>query len=163
MTPVDIAIEIYEELCNSSSGASQNAIQYWLQKNVGKLNNRIYTSFLQPETSTDDFLQDTGESMDENEKSIYKGLYYLRYYQGRIDYFTGAAGVQSIIELDSDGGRVKMLDKNSLSKTFITLRESLLVSLEEEIQNYINGKCSPQQVAGDDTISSSESSEVETS
>lgn len=161
MTPVDIAIEIYEELCGSSSGASQNAIQYWLQKNVGKLNNRIYTSFLQPATSTDDFLQDTGEAMDEDEKSIYKGLYYLRYYQGRIDYFTGAAGVQSIIELDSDGGRVKMLDKNTLSKTFVTLRDSLLKSLEDEIQNYINGKCSPQQVAGDDTISASEAGDPE--
>lgn len=152
MTPVDIATEIYNELCSTTSGASQNAIQYWIHKNIGKLNNRIYTSFAQPDTATDDFVQDTGAAMDEDEKSIYKGLYYLRYYEGRISFYTGAAGVQEIIEMDSDGGRIKMLDKNSLSKTFITLRDSLLESLENEIQNYINGKCSPQQVAGDDTI-----------
>lgn len=150
MTPNDIANEMYEEL-NCASGVSVNSISSWFKNNIGKLNNAINTSFLPPATNSDDFL-DGSTTLDENQKSIYKLMYYIRYYQRQIDFYTGAAGVQSILELSSDDGKVRMVDKNSLSKTYADLRKTKIEELNDEIYAYKKNLVKPMQVAGDDTV-----------
>lgn len=158
MTPTDIATEIYTEI--DSTIVSQSSIEYWIRVNVGKLNSVIFSDFSVPATSSTDFLdEETGETMDVDQKNIYKNLYYLRYYQRLIDLYTGAAGVQTILELDSDGGKVKMIDKNSLSKTYLTLRKDLVEESNQQIHSYLKKRMVATQVSGDDTIAASGATE----
>lgn len=151
MSPNDIADELYKEL-GCLDNLSIASMSYWFKNNVGLLNNRIQTTFVLPDTETDDFLDADSNTMNQNQKSIYKGIYQLKYYQRMIDYYTSAAGVQSFLELSSDGGKVRMIDKNTLSQTYLKLRAEKFKELELEILDYMKNLNVPYQIDGDDTV-----------
>lgn len=156
MTPDEIAAEIYTDLEDTSS-VSQSGISYWLRTNIGALNNRINTVFNAPASGNLPFYQGASSGildMEEQEKNIFKSIYLLRYYSRQIQSSLGAAGLDPIVEIESDGARVRKISRNEISKTWITLRKDVSKELDNQIFAYTYNKSSPKSINGDDVYSS---------
>ena len=85
------------------------------------------------------------------EASILKKMYVVHYYDQQIRSTVGAASTDPVIEVASDGSRVRKINKNELSKTYISLKKEEYSELKDLINAYKLRKASPVQVAGDDT------------
>ena len=57
------------------------------------------------------------------EASILKKMYIVHYYDQQIRSTVGAASTDPIVEVASDGSRVRKINKNELSKTYIALKK----------------------------------------
>ena len=86
------------------------------------------------------------------EASILKKMYIVHYYDQQIRSTVGAASTDPIIEVASDGSRVRKINKNELSKTYIALKKEEYSELIDLINAYKLRKSTPVQVAGDDTV-----------
>ena len=86
------------------------------------------------------------------EASILKKMYVVHYYDQQIRSTVGAASTDPIVEVASDGSRVRKINKNELSKTYIALKKEEYSELIDLINAYKLRKSSPVQVAGDDTV-----------
>ena len=86
------------------------------------------------------------------ETSILKKMYIVHYYDQQIRSTVGAASTDPIVEVASDGSRVRKINKNELSKTYIALKKEEYSELIDLINAYKLRKSSPVQVAGDDTV-----------
>ena len=78
-------------------------------------------------------------------------LYYVNYYDLKIRATLGAASNDSVIEVASDGARVRKINKNELSKTYASLKKQEYGELSDMITAYKLRLSAPVQVAGDDT------------
>ena len=167
MKVVDIADEIFRELSEPST-LSIPAIAYWVRSNVGELNNYLNTSF---RVSYDDFeiseqVEQSGRqpasynsSIDnENlalkfeEKAVLKKMYNVHYYDQQLRSTLGAASNDPVVEVVSDGSKVRKINKNELSKTYASLKRQEYEELTDMINAYKLRLSAPVQVAGDDTI-----------
>ena len=167
MKVVDIADEIFRELSEPST-LSIPAIAYWVRSNVGELNNYLNTSF---RVSYDDFeiseqVEQSGRqpasynsSVDnENlalkfeEKAVLKKMYNVHYYDQQLRSTLGAASNDPVVEVVSDGSKVRKINKNELSKTYASLKRQEYEELTDMINAYNLRLSAPVQVAGDDTI-----------
>ena len=86
------------------------------------------------------------------EASILKKMYVVHYYDQQIRSTVGAASTDPIVEVASDGSRVRKINKNELSKTYISLKREEYSELTDLINAYKLRKAAPVQVAGDDTV-----------
>jgi len=144
------------------------AIAYWVRSNVGELNNYLNTSF---RVSYDDFeiseqVEQSGRqpasynsSVDnENlalkfeEKAVLKKMYNVHYYDQQLRSTLGAASNDPVVEVVSDGSKVRKINKNELSKTYASLKRQEYEELTDMINAYKLRLSAPVQVAGDDTI-----------
>lgn len=91
-------------------------------------------------------------SIQAEEASILKKMYIVHYYDQQIRSTVGAASSDPVIEVASDGSRVRKINKNELSKTYISLKKEEYSELIDLINAYKLRKSSPVQVAGDDTV-----------
>jgi hypothetical protein len=152
MKVVDIADEIYREL-SYPTDISIPVIGFWLRTNIGSLNNLIDSAFLLNNSN----LEISPEPSIE-ERSILKKMYLIHYYDIQIRSVLGAAAVDSVIEVSSDGATVRKINRNELSKTYLSVRKDHVGELNFLITNYKTNKINPIQVAGDDTIMGSTTS-----
>ena len=86
------------------------------------------------------------------EVAILKKMYVVHYYDKQIRSTVGAASTDPIVEVASDGSRVRKINKNELSKTYLALKKEEYMELTDLINAYKLRKSSPVQVAGDDTV-----------
>ena len=91
-------------------------------------------------------------SIQAEESSVLKKMYIVHYYDQQIRSTVGAASTDPIVEVASDGSRVRKINKNELSKTYISLKKEEYSELTDLINAYKLRKSSPVQVAGDDTV-----------
>ena len=167
MKVVDIADEIYRELSEPST-LSVPAIAYWVRSNVGELNNYLNTSFRvshqtfeiteqiensgrQPVSFNSDVDNSTLELQFE-EKAVLKKMYNVHYYNQQLRSTLGAASSDSVVEVVSDGSKVRKINKNELSKTYTTLKKQEYGEMVDMVNAYKLRLSAPVQVAGDDTI-----------
>jgi hypothetical protein len=149
---VDIADEIYLEL-GEPSELSLASIAFWLRTNIGDLNILINKKFY----ITDDTIEivapeDTGDIFGNVEKSIFKMIYSIHYYERLFRNALGAASQDGTIEVDEEGFRTRSVNKNELAKTYAELRKQINDELQILTKNYNLNEAKPLQVAGDDTI-----------
>lgn len=125
-TTTTIADEIYTEL-GSPSSTSAAAIKIWLDQNVGQLNNSLGTSYV---------ISSAVFTPDINAQSIYcyKLLYSIYYNNLQINTVLGAAGNYAL-EVDSDGGRVKLVNRLDFIKAYRDWNKELLQALKD-LRNY---------------------------
>lgn len=149
---VDIADEIYREL-GSPSDLSLPSIGFWLRTNIGDLNILINKKYYIIESTLEiGILEDSGDTFTDIEKSIFKMLYSIHYYERLFRNALGAASTDSTIEIDQNGFRAKRVNKNELAKTYSDLRKQIVSELDILTRNYNLNESQPLQVAGDDTI-----------
>ena len=149
---VDISDEIYREL-GEPSDLSHASIAFWLRTNLGDLNILINKKYY----ITDDSLEigipeDSGDTFGDIEKSVFKMIYSMHYYERLFRNALGAASTDSTIEIDQNGFRAKRVNKNELAKTYSDLRKQIADELQTLTKNYNLNEARPLQVAGDDTV-----------
>ena len=155
MKVADGADEIYKEL-GEPADLSVATIAYWLRNKVGELNNLIFQDFRinsSYEIDRED-PDNTGSYLEIgiDEMAILKKMYMVYYYENKVRSTLAAASTDSIIEVSSDGDRVRMINKNELSKTYISMKKSEHEELMGLVSSYKINQSNPVQVAGDDTI-----------
>ena len=91
-------------------------------------------------------------SIQPEEASILKKMYIVHYYDQQIRTTVGAASSDPVVEVASDGSRVRKINKNELSKTYLSLKREEYHELTDLINAYKLRKASPVQVAGNDTV-----------
>ena len=149
---VDISDEIYREL-GEPSDLSYASIAFWLRTNIGDLNILINKKFYIIDTTLEiGILEGSGDVFGDLEKSIFKMIYSVHYYERLFRNALGAASTDSTIEIDQNGFRAKRVNKNELAKTYSDLRKQIVSELDILTRNYNLNESQPLQVAGDDTI-----------
>jgi hypothetical protein len=149
MKIIDIATEIYREL-GQPTDIGVAFVNFYLVSNVGELNNLINTEY-EIDSSGSEITPELGEE----EKVIFKKLFFVYYYGKKIlSVLTSAS--DSILEVSSDTGTVRMTNKNEISKSFVTLKKLEEDALKKLISGYRSKGYAPQQVAGDDTIAATQ-------
>ena len=153
---VSISDEIYREL-GDPTDMSIATISFWLRTNLGQLNNLLNIS-IEIDSTT---LELNGTGLTADQAVIFKKLYFIHFYDLKIRSTLGAAGTDSVIEVSSDGARVRKINKNELSKTWLAARSAEQEELTRLITAYRITASEPLQVAGDDTIAENENTRLE--
>jgi len=149
---VDISDEIYREL-GEPSDLSIASIAFWLRTNIGDLNiliNKKY--YITEDTLEIGILEDSGDEFKDIEKSIFKMIYSMHYYERLFRNALGAASTDSALEITENGFTGRKVNKNELAKTYAELRKQINDELQILTKNYNLNEAKPLQVAGDDTI-----------
>jgi len=153
MKVVDLADEIYREL-GSPSDLSIAPIAFWCRTNIGALNNSIMSEYVVDETTLE--IQEPKDGITTaiglREAAIFKKMYLIHYYDTKIISTLTAASTDSVVELESDGSRIRKLDKTQQSNAYIRIKKLELEQLQDMITQYKLSSTSPLQVAGDDSI-----------
>lgn len=76
----------------------------------------------------------------------------VHYYERQLRSTLGAASNDPVVEVVSDGSKVRKINKNELSKTYTSLKKQEYDELIHMINSYKNRVSSPVQVAGNDNI-----------
>jgi DNA-directed RNA polymerase specialized sigma subunit len=152
MKVVDIANEIFNELGEPSS-ISIPAITFWVRSNIGKLNNAINTEF-SVNTATLEIQRkinkiETNIGIDES--CILKKMYSVYYYDTQIRANVKGLETDAVVEVSSDGMRVRKTSKTEIIRYLTSLKRLELDELNKMINYYRIHKAVPRQVAGDDT------------
>lgn len=147
----DIATEIFIEL-NQPTDTSVAAISYWLQTNIGDLNILINKNFFVNQSTSEITSLEPGESFGFLEKSIFKMIYMIHYYERLFRNALGAASVDSVVSVTDDGSTVVKINKNEIAKNYSQLRKQINEELMTLTKNYNLNESRPIQIAGDDTV-----------
>jgi hypothetical protein len=153
---VDLADEIYREL-GEPVDVSTASVAFWLRTNIGKLNVLLNKPYLINETTLEIYsLDEKADPFGINEKTIFKKIYTIYYYERLFRNALGAASTDSVIEINQNGFSARKINKNELAKTYSDLKKQADAELKMLLDKYdING-VSPLQVAGDDTVPASD-------
>jgi len=146
MKIVDIADEIFREL-GQPTEVSIPQIAFWIRVNVGTLNNTINQAY-----AIDDNTLEISPDPGLEEKSILKKLYTMHYYDLKIRSTLGAAAIDPIVEVTSDGASVRKINRNQTSQLFLSLKKQEMEDYNSLVASYKMLKAAPIQVAGDDTV-----------
>ena len=149
---VDISDEIYREL-GEPSDLSHASIAFWLRTNIGDLNILINKKFYITDNTLEiGILEDSGDVFGNLEKSIFKMIYSIHYYERLFRNALGAASLDTVLSVTDDGSTVVKINKNELAKTYAQLRNQISDELTALTKNYNLNEVRPLQVAGDDAI-----------
>jgi hypothetical protein len=149
---VDISDEIYREL-GEPSDLSLSSIAFWLRTNIGDLNILINKKFyIDDNTQEVSIPEDSGDVFGDIEKSVFKMIYSMHYYERLFRNALGAASTDSTLEISQNGFMARKVNKNELAKTYSQLRKQIADELQVLTKNYNLNEARPLQVAGDDTF-----------
>ena len=152
MKIVDIANELYMELGEPSS-LSIPPIAFWLRGNIGNLNSRLNTSYKINGTS-----YELSPDMGYKEKDILKKMYMIHHYDAKLRESLGAASTDTWVEISSDGTSVRRVNKIQQSQTYQVAKKTETEELYKLVHAYRISASAPLQVAGDDTVEGTYSS-----
>jgi len=149
---VDVADEVYREL-GEPSDISIASVAYWLRTNIGKLNVLLNKPYLINETTLEIYSSDEPKDpFGINEKTIFKKIYTVYYYERLFRNALGAASTDSVIDISQNGFSARKINKNELAKTYSELKKQADAELKILTDKYEINVIAPLQVAGDDTI-----------
>jgi len=148
---VDIADEIIREL-NEPTDINIAGVAFWLRTNIGDLNILINKKFyIDDDTQEVAIPENSGDVFGDIEKSVFKMLYVMHYYERLFRNALGAASTDSTLEISQNGFMARKINKNELAKTYAQLRKQIADELQVLTKNYNLNEARPLQVAGDDT------------
>ena len=152
MKVVDIADEIFQELGEPTS-LSVPAITFWVRSNVGRLNNAINTEFAINEDTLEiqRKINDASTNIGIDEVAVIKKMYSVYYYDTQIRVNVKGLETDAVVEVSSDGMRVRKTSKTEIIRYLTALKRLELEELNKMINYYRIHKAIPRQVAGNDT------------
>jgi hypothetical protein len=149
---VDVADEVYREL-GEPADISIASVAYWLRTNIGKLNVLLNKPYLISDTTLEIYSSDEAKDpFGINEKTIFKKIYTVYYYERLFRNALGAASTDSTLEINQNGFSARKINKNELAKTYSDLKKQSDAELKILLDKYEINEVSPLQVAGDDTV-----------
>ena len=149
---VDVADELYREMGEPSDWTIAS-ISWWLRANLGDLNISINKRFYIDETTLEILsAAESGDVFTSVEKSIFKMLFAVHFYERLLRNALGAASTDSVIEINQNGFSARKINKNELAKTYAQFRKQINDELQTLIKGYNLNEARPLQVAGDDTV-----------
>ena len=153
MKVVDIADEIFQELGEPTS-LSVPAITFGVRSNVERLNNAINTEFAVNESTLEiqRKINDTSTNIGIDEGAVIKKMYSVYYYDMQIRANVKGLETDSVVEVSSDGMRVRKTSKTEIIRYLTAIKRLELDELNKMINYYRIHKAIPRQVAGNDTI-----------
>ena len=154
-TATSIADELHCEL-NEPSDLSISSIAFWLQRNIGSLNIALRTCFVVTDCSAA-----IAPVIDDNEKIIFKKMFVVHYMEKLTRQNLGAAGAEAVVDVTSDGSRVRLVNKNEIAKNYGQLSRDMRKDLDDCIKAYRAGKVKPLQVAGDEPESVNQANKLQ--
>ncbi len=144
MNVPSIADELFREL-SEPEDVSIPSIAFWLNSNIGKLNNLLGTEYISQDSNI-------VPELDEQTKSIYKLLYLISYSIRQINKNLGAAGYTSFAEVKEGNRSVRRVNKTDIAKTYQSLVNSYNDELQGQLLNYKMNHSTPQQFIVDNPI-----------
>jgi len=155
----EMATEVRDELGITSS-PTESAVILWFRTNYGKLNNAISRNYVVSDDGGDpatyylkETLSDgTLQEITYDEAAIYKKYYYLQFYDTKIRDNIGAAAIDAVVEVNSDGMSVRKVSKTEVGRNLYNIKKIEMEELQKMIAAYQTAKANPRQVAGDDTV-----------
>lgn len=146
MKLISISDYIFREL-SSPTDISISSINLWIRGRLGDLNLKIGTSY-----SLDNYGEITPEVGDK-ELAILNALYKSYYYDKAIRANLGAASIDTVLEASSDGGVIRLQNKNSVAQSYIQAKKIAVEELNGLIDSYALDGFRPVQTCGSDTES----------
>lgn len=129
MYVANIASELFSEL-GEPEDINIPVIAYWLRTNLGRLSAYSCTSF------TIDSNFEITPDLTHTEKDILKTLYVIYRYGVLIRKNLGEASISSLIEVDSDGSKIRRTSKNDIAKTYIEVKKMAEDDLKMLLNDY---------------------------
>jgi hypothetical protein len=109
----------------------------WLLYNIGRLNNRIYTSF-------------SGEDpgLGHEERSIYSTMYLMNYYASEAQKVLRNMSSDTLqwLTLKEADTTVTLQNKNEVAKTYISMSRTIKEDLEKQVAAYNGFLAGPREV-----------------
>ena len=115
---VDIAHEIHVEIGSPKTLATP-AIAFWVRSNIGGLNNLLQTQFIVGGSAEDWEITPT---FGDDEKYVLKKMYLIHFYDMKLRESLGAAETDTVVEIETDGTRVRKVNKIQQSQTYHLLK-----------------------------------------
>ena len=155
MKIVDISDEVFREL-GEPTALSIPAISFWLRANVGLLNNLIHTDYTINANSLE--MEDSNvDEIGEEEKAILKKMYFIHFYDQKLRTHMTTMDTDTVLSVrDGDSGVTK-INKNEIAKSIAAIKVQEYSELKLLVASYTSTKAKPYQVAGDDTVDGSAS------
>ena len=153
MKVVDIADEIFREV-GEPSDMTIASVSFWVRTNMGTLNNYLNCSYVMNESTfeVEETKDGNTNTIGINEVAILKKMFKVHYYDIKIRETLGKATTDAVIELESDGSRIKKLNKIQQGTSYIRVKQYEMEELRRMITHYRLQATEPLQVAGDDTV-----------
>lgn len=134
----DISNELYLEL-GEPSDISIPSLNFWLESNIGTLNSWIGTSF-----SIDGGV--FNPDIDNKQKDIFKGIYYVHYWLRKANQNLGAAAYNAFSEWKEGNRTVKRTNQNDIAKNYLAVWRGAKDDLRDLILAYKLSISGPAQV-----------------
>ena len=117
---VDISDELFNEL-GEPDDISIASVAFWLRTNVGSLNVLINKDYSINESTLE--IESINNSFTISEKSIFKKLYIIHYYDRQLRKTLNSISLDSVVSISDEGSSVTKVNKNELSKTFSSIKK----------------------------------------
>lgn len=154
MKVVDLSDQIVRNL-NNPSDISIPSVAAFLRfdTNLGKINNLLKTDYSIDPNSLE-IVDSKGVEITPEVAGIYELLYQLNYYIRQINRYLGAGGVETNIlqEGTSDGGTLRFVSRNEISKSFIQIKKDIQVQLDKLVNNFKRNSYRPLSIDGNDLV-----------
>ena len=150
MKVIDLSQSIIDEL-GDTTNISLPSVAMYLRNNIGKLNDYLNTNYIIDPNSLE-IVSPTDNTVliGLMESAIYAQIYEVYYFQRRTNALLGAAAIDTVIEYQSDGGAIRMIDRNQLAKTYAQLKKDAQDTLYRMINRYKYYTTQATQIVGDD-------------
>ena len=140
LTLAAIAAEIQNELSEDSS-LSVLYLTTWLRDNIGRLNAAIGTSF-----KIDVDTLEISENLSEDQKVIFKSIYYCQYYSNMANKNLGATGF-AWVSIEEGDSKIRRASKTDIAKAFIGMAKDCQENLNKMIFYYKMNKALPSSLS----------------
>jgi hypothetical protein len=152
MKIIDLGQAIYDEIGDTTNISLPSIITY-LRNNVGRLNALLNTTYIIDPNSLEIINgSDNITLIGLMESAIYAQLYEVYYFQRRANAMLGAASIDTVIQYQTDGGSIRLLDRNQIAKTYAQLKKEAEDILYKMVNRYKFYTTQAVQIVGEDII-----------
>ena len=135
---IDLSNNIFFSDLLETDDTSVVKILTYLIAHIGDLNNLISTSYT---ISGNDASPELGL----DEAAIFAAIYMMNYYQRQVQSNLGASAFD-VLEVSEGDSRVRVMNRNELSKTYLQLKNQTKDNLTQMVESYRRWKCVPASI-----------------
>ncbi len=148
---VDLAEDIFLNL-SSPSNLSVSFVAYWIRANVGKINNLILTDFVIDDTTLE-FTSPSNIPLSYDVGAIFVKSFEIYNLDKLIRDNIGVVFGGQAMSVESDGGKVNLVNPHVVSRLFLDMKKELIKELQILTNGFKINRSNPSSISGEDSIS----------